>query len=757
MTALKTAIFITGTAVITAGLLIPLTSVEQQAALEKPVISVSSYIVQGASTEGVAELVRNAGGDITHELGVIRAVGAQLTEAQRAHIESQGARVFPDQEVKVANTCELTDTARLFQNKRASWTIQNTGTATATISFVAISWPSENGPLKKVVLDNQKIWDKELEPPYGEIDSDWYGDVTRREISPGTSAELAFDFDEYIDYNQSNYTIMVGTLEGCYIEFIAEATECIATGFGYRYVGSTKVEWSIRNEGSDPITLDSVSVNWPEDNDDLLKVKLAGNDIFMESREPPIATISTGWHTDIRRRRIEAGDIRTLELQFEDQVDTDQEHYTILAEFSEDCAVEFIPDTTTPPVPMTEEEEKEEKRKKKSRRTYFTEHVEADLLHAENTTGRGVTVAVLDTGVWSSHGGKKWLRYDLDGNDRILAAYDALENVQGDVKTVQDENGHGTHVTSIIASHRKSKGDNNERLLNGVAPGAPLVIVKAFDKYGASSYSDVIRGIDWIVSNRETYGIRVLNMSFSAEPRSHYWDDPLNQAVMAAWQAGIVVVASAGNGGPEAQTIGVPGNVPYVVTVGAMTDNRTPLDPSDDYLTTFSAAGPTYEGFVKPEVVAPGGHVLGLMGRGSTIPQNHPEYHDGNAYYYMSGTSQSAAVVSGIAALMLEVEPLLTPDQVKCKLMDGSRPAVAADGSLAYSVFQQGAGMVNAYDAVYSATYDCANGGLDIGADVAGVRHFGGRANQNPDGSYYLMGLDGYLWTEGYLWTGGYL
>ena len=103
----------------------------------------------------------------------------------------------------------------------------------------------------------------------------------------------------------------------------------------------------------------------------------------------------------------------------------------------------------------------------------------------------------------------------------------------------------------------------------------------------------MIRGIDWVVANKDAYDIRVLNLSFSAAPRSNYWDDPLSQAVMAAWEAGIVVVASAGNTGPAPLTIGVPGNVPYVVTVGAMTDNYTPADPGDDVLASFSAAGPT--------------------------------------------------------------------------------------------------------------------------------------------------------------------
>ena len=121
--------------------------------------------------------------------------------------------------------------------------------------------------------------------------------------------------------------------------------------------------------------------------------------------------------------------------------------------------------------------------------------------------------------------------------------------------------------------------------------------------------------MEWIIANRETYDIRVLNLSLSAPAQSHYWDDPLNQAVMAAWEAGIVVVASAGNLGPDPMTIGVPGNIPYVITVGAMTDSYTPNDFTDDKLASFSSAGPTHEGFVKPEIVAPGGHLRAYVGR----------------------------------------------------------------------------------------------------------------------------------------------
>ena len=84
-----------------------------------------------------------------------------------------------------------------------------------------------------------------------------------------------------------------------------------------------------------------------------------------------------------------------------------------------------------------------------------------------------------------------------------------------------------------------------------IAPMVRLVEVKAFDANGVGTYADVIRGIGWLVAHRAQYNVRVINMSFSSPPQSYYWDDPLNQAVMAAWKAGIVVVAAAGNSGPN--------------------------------------------------------------------------------------------------------------------------------------------------------------------------------------------------------------
>ncbi len=368
--------------------------------------------------------------------------------------------------------------------------------------------------------------------------------------------------------------------------------------------------------------------------------------------------------------------------------------------------------------------------------TYETNYpalIGADDLHRGGVTGKGVTIAVLDTGLWQ----------DLSQNygGRILASIDVTNGGKGSVK--DDPYGHGTHVTSIAASGAQNLAGG----YLGVAPKSNLVVVRAFDGEGAGRYVDVIQGINWIVANKKKYNVRVLNLSLGAPPQSYYWDDPLNQAVMAAWKAGIVVVVSSGNSGPDPMTVEVPGNVPYVITVGALTDNGTPYNGTDDRLASFSSTGPTFEGFVKPEIVSPGGHIAASMSSSSYLANIDPDSMAiGQQMFTMSGTSQAAAVTTGVVALMLQADPTLTPDTVKCRLILSARPAIKPTGALAYSVFQQGAGLINAVEAVNGSGQNCANQGLDLDADIAGTAHFGGPANQDDKGNYYVMDMSGGSW-----------
>ncbi|MCP3982341.1 MAG: S8 family peptidase [bacterium] len=384
--------------------------------------------------------------------------------------------------------------------------------------------------------------------------------------------------------------------------------------------------------------------------------------------------------------------------------------------------------------------------------TYFNIQIVADLLHRQGLTGDGVTLAILDTGLWGNEAAPGIVE-NAFGEDRILAQYDAVLNQLNPPGTTHnDANGHGTHVASVAASSDRSGAGRYA----GVAPNADLISVRAFRADGKGCYADIIRGLDWVLQNKQVFDIRVVNLSFSATPHTFYWEDPLNQAVMRLWAEGVVVVAAAGNTGPDPMSIGLPGNVPYVITVGAASDNYTQT-VADDFVASFSASGPTLEGFLKPELIAPGGHVRGLMPPDSKTVEDYPAFVDANDYFTMSGTSQSAAIVSGVVALMLEADPGLMPNDVKCRVMTSARPAVNQGGNLIYSPFQQGRGLVNAYSAVMSNQWGCANVGLDIDKDLQDLEHFGGPAWKSEDGEYYIMTGGGFESEGGvYAWDGIY-
>ena len=296
--------------------------------------------------------------------------------------------------------------------------------------------------------------------------------------------------------------------------------------------------------------------------------------------------------------------------------------------------------------------------------TNYPQVAGAENVWAAGVTGQGVAVAVVDTGIEPLAG----LAVNSQGESRLVGWADMIAGSPSPI----DPNGHGTHVAGIIANSARTESNS----FAGVAPDVNLVGVRVMDENGSGTYADVIAGIGWVVENKETLNIRVMNLSLVGAPQSHYWDDPLNQAVMAAWAADIVVVAAAGNGGPAPMSIGVPGNVPYIVTVGAFTDNFTPTDFSDDYLAPFSAAGPTWDGFVKPDLVAPGAHMASLLPADSTLALTYADRLVEGDYYQLAGTSTAAPVVSAISAMILEANPALSADQVKYRLLAGARLAV---------------------------------------------------------------------------------
>jgi hypothetical protein len=255
--------------------------------------------------------------------------------------------------------------------------------------------------------------------------------------------------------------------------------------------------------------------------------------------------------------------------------------------------------------------------------------VGADQLHQAGITGDGVTIATVDSGLFFAP--------DLisDADQQILLSFagqadfvrdglcraksGALEEVQYEGYCLQTErsspdgHGHGSHVAGIIGNQYR---DQNTGVYLGVAPHASILSVRVLGDEGTGSYEDIIQGIQYVVENKKALNIRVLNLSLSAYATTPYFVDPLNRAAEAAWAAGIVVVAASGNEGPAAQTVTVPGNDPYVITVGALDTNRSPGDWSDDILPTWSSTGPTLDGFVKPDVLAPGGGLVSFLYNG---------------------------------------------------------------------------------------------------------------------------------------------
>ncbi len=168
------------------------------------------------------------------------------------------------------------------------------------------------------------------------------------------------------------------------------------------------------------------------------------------------------------------------------------------------------------------------------------------------------------------------------------------------------------------------------------------------------------------MEHRAQYNIRVLNLSFGTDSTQPYQVDPLDYAVERAWFAGIFVVVSAGNRGPGTGTLNKPGDDPFVLTVGAA-DLKNTIPASDDVIAEFSSGGPV--GGTKPEISAPGVTIVSSRAVGSSIDVAHPSARVGDAYFKGTGTSQAAAVVSGVAARMFQANPALTPNVAKAILV----------------------------------------------------------------------------------------
>jgi serine protease AprX len=373
---------------------------------------------------------------------------------------------------------------------------------------------------------------------------------------------------------------------------------------------------------------------------------------------------------------------------------------------------------------------------------YTTEPINALPVWQKGYIGTNVGVAVLDSGITPVNDLKgapaafaagqptaaKYLYLPFEPAPGMTGRIVFSANFVPTAADATDVYGHGTHVAGLIAGNgAQSTGSKDFRTFYGSAPNANLIDLKVLDDNGGGTDSSVIAGIESAILLKNLYNIRVINLSLGRPIWESYKLDPLCQAVEQAWQAGIVVVAAAGNDGrdlaysPEGYgTIEAPGNDPYVITVGAMRSMET-ATVADDLVASYSSKGPTFiDDVVKPDIVAPGNLVSSLKFPNDALSVDNPSFYTMDSYYQnvkkdavssdyfpLSGTSMATGVVSGAVADLLQAMPNLTPDQVKAFLMrNADRKYFPATSSVTdpttgtvfnanYDVFTVGAGYLD--------------------------------------------------------------
>jgi len=303
-------------------------------------------------------------------------------------------------------------------------------------------------------------------------------------------------------------------------------------------------------------------------------------------------------------------------------------------------------------------------------------------------TGKGVTVAVIDTGIDATHP-------DLPYGDKVIQNVKIVPDLFGTgaivvegIPNTDTTSGHGTHVSSIAAGTGAALAGK----YRGVAIGANLVGVGAGELLFVLS---ALEGFDWVLQNRGQYGIRVISNSWGTTG-SFSADDPINVASQAAHDAGLVVVFAAGNAGPTTDTLNPYCVAPWVICVAAGAKDGTTL-------ADFSSRGIPGDALYHPTITAPGVNIAAARATTGIVINTFFAVDlarlgtDAAWYAVASGTSMATPHVSGTAALMLEANPGLTPDQVKALLESSATPMSG------YALYEVGAGYLNAYDAVTQA------------------------------------------------------
>ncbi len=262
-------------------------------------------------------------------------------------------------------------------------------------------------------------------------------------------------------------------------------------------------------------------------------------------------------------------------------------------------------------------------------------------------TGEGVTMAIIDTGIDGNHTALDDLDDDNTTNDpKIVAFYDAINNpgaTNGTEIFPYDDNGHGTHCAGITAG---TGAPTYQHV--GVAPRANLVGVKVLDGGGSGSFAAVMAGMEWTVEKRHEFNIRAASMSLGALTGAIEWtsseEESVNRMANEMMRAGVTLFIAAGNSGGTA-TIGTPGSAEDVITVGSL--------DKDTSIAIYSSQGPTEEGRVKPNIAFVGSSV------------NAPDANTGDGYVALSGTSMATPGAAGVAVLMYQANPDLSPFDIR--------------------------------------------------------------------------------------------
>ena len=261
-------------------------------------------------------------------------------------------------------------------------------------------------------------------------------------------------------------------------------------------------------------------------------------------------------------------------------------------------------------------------------------------------TGTGSVVAIIDTGIDSDHVGLDDIDDDNSTNDpKVIAFYDPVntpELTNGTEVKAYDDQGHGTHCAGITAGTGAP-----DYQYKGVAPMAQLVGVKVLDSGGSGSFATVMAGMEWTVEKRHIFNIRAASMSLGG-PGAIEWtsseEESVNRMGNEMMREGVALFIAAGTSAFSAQ-IGTPGSAEDVITVGSLDKNTA--------IAVYSSQGPTEEGRVKPNIAFVGSSVMA------------PDYNTGNGYTSKSGTSMATPGAAGLAALMYQANPDLSPFDIR--------------------------------------------------------------------------------------------